>query len=288
MPRFNFYLIWVLLTAHYSDYVYSQNNYDQLLSSERILLVDEQDIKAKQERRRFLAHALKQASDDNASDGSSLRLQSLANIAYDWGLNEGLYFYHSRHQASLNERAILLNNIADFSPFIINGKLLLPSVSKTQRSYEQVSDFEARSFSVSYTLVKPAKIVKSPPSWRDYLLRPLHAPEKPNALLFPRNSKEKHVFEYEFTRGWQQGKVQSELILEQDYAKLERDLAQHWNFRELALQNIVRLPTLHTSNDASAISRDGRTLNVNDVIYRIDTQSQWKSLEEWQPIFKDH
>lgn len=266
---------------------WAQSDTIPLLSESFIELTtpSQQDPQAQREKAKLLAIALSTKSTQRAEQ-PDLRLDTLALVAYDWGLNEGLYFFHTRNQGRLEEHTTLLDLVADFSPFVINGKLLLPMVSKAQRAYEQISDNQARTFSVSYTLEAPAQLVSAPPSWRNYLFRPLAKPDQPSALLFPRNAQEKQLFEYEFERGWNDGKAQAELVLEQDYHRLETVLEQHWNFRELALQNIVRLPTLSQTHYSTVTSADGKTINVNDVIYQIDSPSHWEAVEQWQPIFR--
>lgn len=285
MPHYRYWVVAGL--AIVSLTVQGQSDTLPLLSESVIVLTteSEHDPQAREEKEKLLKFA-NSANNDKEARVPDLRRDALANIAYDWGLNEGLYFFHSRNQANIVKQTTLLDVVADFSPFVINGKLLLPMVSRANRAYEQVSDDQARTFSVSYTLEAPAKIVNTPPSWRDYLFRPLAKPEKPSSLLLPRTNQERQQFEYEFERGWDDGKQQAETILEQDYHRLETVLARHWNFRELALQNIVRLPTVSQTRLATVTSVDGKTINVNDVIYQIERPSQWEALDKWQPIFR--
>ena len=75
------------------------------------------------------------------------------------------------------------------------------------------------------------------------------------------------------------------MILEEGFSRLIVDLENHYNFIESEISNVLRMPTIRTTEMGVVVSADGRTLYGDDVIFTIDQKTTFKSLENWTPIF---
>ena len=214
-----------------------------------------------------------------------MRLNAVAVEAYSWGIQEGVYYRTNEIQAVLNEKSFIINKTVNFAKFIIDSKMLMPTVLEAERIYVKNSDREARTVNMSYTLDKPPRIVSQVPSWRDYLTRTMPKPIKPIANAYPRNKLEKELWFKEFKRGWFRGTKQADSIFESDKAKLHKEIAGLYRFRFLLAQNIVTLPKLVKNKSSVMLLESGKTINLNDVKYTIQLDAKFNKVTDWKPVF---
>ncbi|OES23864.1 type IV secretory system conjugative DNA transfer family protein [Alteromonas macleodii] len=222
---------------------------------------------------------------DDSKVGEDARIKKVGEAAFKWGIKEGQYHYQIQYSKELEKYDSKLSQFANFSQFIVDGRLLLPKVSLAERLFEKVANTKVREVGFSITIEQPAKLVSAPPTWRDYLNFHIDKPLKPSAVFLPRSPQEDLVFNYEFKRGWELGRSQAEVILEEGFSRLIVDLENHYNFIESEISNVLRMPTIRTTEMGVVVSADGRTLYGDDVIFTIDQKTTFKSLENWTPIF---
>lgn len=222
-------------------------------------------------------------SDDEGA--LQMRLKALGVEAFSWGVQEGAHFRNDQIQNLLEANSFTLNKVANFSKFIIDGSILMPTVLAAENIYAKTSDSETRTVNTSYTLDKPPKFVSQPPTWRDYLKRSLPLPRRPIDQAHPKTVEEKKVWDREFKKGWSQGVIQADSIYARDLNKLLADLAGLYRFRYLLAQNIVTLPTVAKDKNSYMLLDSGKTINLNDVKYTIILDSTFKKISDWQPVF---
>lgn len=216
---------------------------------------------------------------------AELRLDALRVSAFSWGTQEGMYWRYQIIQKQLEKYSLRLHAIADFNRFLVDGKMLMPVVSKSERMFEQNSDSNVRTVSVSYTLEKPARLVSQPPTWRDYLIRTIDPPVKPHNVLFPRTEVEQVVWADALDRGWASGVEQANEIFDIDLRRMHAELDGMYRFRTLFAQNIVTLPVYKNSRYNVVKVEDGKTIHLNDIVYEITEQSEFSETEKWEPFF---
>lgn len=214
-----------------------------------------------------------------------LRLKALKQASFSWGVQEGLYWRNSQIKDILESQAIQLDSL-NFNKFFIDGKLLLPSVAESERIFHQESNSVVRTVNVSYTLSEPAKFMLKPPSWRDYLYRSVDKPVQPHDALFPRTENEKQVWNNGLTSGWGAGVEQANGIYEIDIRRFQKDIEGRYRFRKLLAQGIVTMPSYSSSHYSVLKLDNGKTINLNDVIYAIKSQSGFTDTDKWEPYFR--
>ncbi|MCH9665933.1 MAG: type IV secretion system DotC family protein [Gammaproteobacteria bacterium] len=217
---------------------------------------------------------------------AELRMDALKVSAFRWGSQEGMYWRYQIILAMLEENSLELHTTADFNKFLVDGKMLLPVISKSERMFQQNNDTSVRTVSVSYTLEKPARLVPQAPTWRDYLIRAVDTPVKPHDALFPRTNVEKVVWADALSRGWQSGAEQADAIFDIDLRRMHADIDGMFRFRNLLAQNIVTLPIYKNSRYNVVKVEDGKTIHLNDIVYEITEQSEFSDTEKWEPYFK--
>lgn len=214
-----------------------------------------------------------------------LRVKALRQAAFSWGVQEGLYWRNGQIKELLESQAIQLDSI-NFNKFFIDGKLLLPSVVESERMFQQESNSVVRTVKVSYTLDEPAKLMLKPPTWRDYLFRTADKPVQPHEALFPRTESEKEVWNKSLNNGWDAGIEQANDIYEIDLRKFQKDIEGRYRFRKLLVQGIVTMPSYNSSHYSVLKLDNGKTINLNDVIYSIKSQSDFTDTDKWEPYFR--
>lgn len=212
------------------------------------------------------------------------RINFVKNEAYNYGLESAMYYEQNRLNAILEEHSSIWYQTFNFSPFIVNGNILLPSLRVTTSLMEQVSSTKIRRVKASYHLSADAEIVSSPPTWRDYLIRLTPKPAIIDEVLRPRSDIEKIAFDNSFKNGWRIGKMQAASIFESDLARLESALVELYDFRIKAAQGILTIPTTIEDPYPTRLSEDGKTLYVDDVIYQIEKSSEFTSPKNWKPV----
>ncbi|MCU7950950.1 MAG: type IV secretion system DotC family protein [gamma proteobacterium symbiont of Bathyaustriella thionipta] len=228
------------------------------------------------------------AEDSQNSEGesiiSNLRIRSLKQAGYSLGVQSGMAWRMTVLNKYLDQNSTRLDRIFDFSRFLMDGKVLYPVILESKRMYHHESDIKARTVSVSYVLSKNAKVVPSAPSWREYLSRNAQRPQIPDRRLFPSTAFEKKVWIEVIKKGWIDGVEQANDIFTIDQRKLYRDYSGMQRFRMLVQQNLISMPELAIGN--FGVIKDGKTLNVNDVIYEITMGADFNNEKNWKPIFK--
>jgi defect in organelle trafficking protein DotC len=215
-----------------------------------------------------------------------IRLQTLKQAAFSWGVQEGLSWRYENIVAALDKQSLELHTVFSFNKFIVDGKMLLPSIIKAERIFEQKASDTARTVNVSFTLDKPARLVPQTPTWRDYLIRRIDEPQKPHDVIFPRTPEEAKVWAENLDKGWKEGVKQADDVFEIDLRRLQRDIEGMYRFRKLLAMGIVTMPKIASSKYSVVKLDNGRTMNLNDVVYSITTQSDFTETEKWEPFFR--
>lgn len=222
-----------------------------------------------------------------ANEGAGkARFAAVSQAAFSWGSQEGLYWRYTQIQQLLDKNALSLHTIFDFSKFIVDGKMLMPSVIEAERIYEQRSETSARTVKISYTLAKPASIVPQPPTWQDYLIRQVDEPIEPHAVVFPRDEQERWEWHQKLTDGWEQGVEQANSIFEHDLRVLNKDVEGMYRFRKLYTMGVVSMPSMASSEYPTITFDDGKTLNVNDIVYEINAPAEFEGSDKWNPYVR--
>jgi len=215
-----------------------------------------------------------------------IRLKTLKNAAYSWGVQEGLYWRYNNIVEILERESLQLHTIFDWSKFIVDGKMLMPSVVEAERIFDQSSSSQVRTVNISYTLNEQARLVPQNPTWRDYLIRAVDKPQKPHDVIFPRTKEERAAWNHNLRRGWKTGVKQANDIFEIDLRRLQKEFEGRYRFRKLLTMGIVSLPKVSSSKYTILKTDNGKTMNLNDVVWTITRQSDFTDKDNWQPFFR--
>lgn len=223
------------------------------------------------------------ANEMSEEQKGEIRRKAIAESGNVWGLQRGLYERTQEIQKILDKNRTNLDLIFDARKFIVEGKVLLPVISEATQIYDQTAEKEARMVTTSYTVAKEAVIVPFAPTWRDYLIRGVDAPTEPDVSLLPRTKREREVWKNATEKGWLAGRKQADEVFELDLRRLQFDTEGRYRFKKLAAMGVLSNPKVSASDMATLTLDDGRTLNINDVVYKIVVDSKFQESGKWSP-----
>ena len=256
-------------------------------SAEQVEFAPEMPEKEMPHRLKELYKITKKTDYDKDDQGvKQIRLRTLKQAAFSWGVQEGLYWRYQNIVELMESQSLELHTVFSFNKFIVDGKMLLPSIVQAERIFDQTSDTSVRTVNVSFTLDKPARLVPQPPTWRDYLIRSIDEPQKPHDVIFPRTSDEREVWIENLNRGWHEGIKQADDIYEIDLRHMTKDIEGMYRFRKLLVMGVVTMPRISSSKYSVMKLDNGKTINLNDVVYSITAQSDFTDTDKWEPFFR--
>lgn len=220
------------------------------------------------------------------TDGK-MRLRAIAEAAFTNGAQTALAWRYEQLLAFTKSQEGTLDRIANFSPFVVDEHMLLPSVTETRHRFDITPDQrELRSIQVQYIIDQQPRAISQPPTWRDYLWREFPYPEPPHPAVLPASSEEVRLWEREVQKGWESGLEQAQLIWENNLNELVRDIRGRITFRVLENRGVVQAPQMVGSMPQMTQSDTGEILNAGDSVYTITVPVQFASQAHWQPLWR--
>jgi len=125
--------------------------------------------------------------------------------------------------------------------------------------------------------------VSSVPTWRDWLVQEYEAPEVPHSSLLPRTPSEIKVWEDAVREGWQAGVVQADGIYTDRLNDLTRSVEGRYLYRVLEQKKMIEPSLLKV--ERNKVTYNGRTMNIGEVIYSVQSRANYTSGENWKPVW---
>ena len=215
---------------------------------------------------------------------SEMRFQALQDTAMSVGARSGLADRATKLGKRLEKRAKHLDSVFNFNALLLDHNVLPPVLVEGRATLDLADNKTIRLADRSYKIVKQARFVTTPPTWRTYLQMTQYTkPEAPDRSLLPRNHHEARIWKKYVEMGWANGLAQADRIYAANLAKLKRDYQGMVLYRELLQQNIVSAPFVAKVD--LGVTGNTQELNVHDQILRISAlptlnqdSKTWKSI----------
>ena len=215
------------------------------------------------------------------SEINEMRKTALSEIAVSLGASAGLVSKMTEIKLALNNRALSLDGVADFSKMLITDGVLAPVLSEGLANYAQDGDDQVRIADKIYKIESRARFVSVYPTWRDYLQFSFKPFEVPPKSYLPKNEAENVYWNEWVKKGWEQGERQAWTIFESSYGRLRRDITGMIRYKILAAQNLITKPVIAKAN--LGVTGGGNEMAINDQIFRIvDHSSLVPNKSEWK------
>ena len=210
-----------------------------------------------------------------------LRLRVLRRTAFTVGVQAGAHWQYARIDKTLMRNARALNGIFRFGPLLLDhGRVLPPVIASVRGGIRLDSARRGSSVIQDYQILKPARLVSMPPSWRSYLVRRFPPLSRISRLLLPKNSREWHVWRTAVRQGWAQGVREALAVYESELHSLTRDYIGIVRFHALARQKIVSVPELATGDLGIVVN--GKRLAIGQRIFRITWPAHFTKPAGWR------
>lgn len=214
-----------------------------------------------------------------------LRYQALRNEAMSYGMKSGLAWRYAQIEKILINENEELEKIYNFSKLIVDGVMLPPVIVTAENGFKQIDPEYARSTRVMYRVEHKARIVTTPPHWRDFLVKHYPAPAEPYWAILPKTEAEAKVWEAAVAEGWKVGIRQAETIFKGSVGLITQIFKGILTYKVLVVEGVVAPPRLAKSD--LGVTYEGKELNVGDTLYRITSQSRFNATDKWTPEKRD-
>jgi defect-in-organelle-trafficking protein DotC len=197
---------------------------------------------------------------------NTTRGRVLANTAKTIGFQHGFAYRYGQILRSVTHRTHEFDRIFNFTPLLINGRVLPPVILWTGHAVNVESDVFATMVSAQYRIIHPARIVATAPSWRDYIEVDATTMQASPAI-FPQTSDERALWREFVVQGWNEGMLHADEVFDLNMNRLLADYRGILRFKMLADQGLVRVPVLAEGH--LGIQVGDRILNMDQTTFRI-------------------
>ncbi len=216
-----------------------------------------------------------------------IREEAIKEAAISFGARGGLAKRTYEIRKELDLRSRYLDKVFNFSQLLIaapSGFLIEPPIV-TESMNSMLIDIGGQSAAVSdkiYNIIRNARIVSAPRTWRVYLEREWGAVTPPPDILVPQNDEEREVWIEHVSKGWRYGYEQADDIFKEDLARLESDFQGMIRYRMLLAQGMISPP--YALQVDRGITGGGDEMRVGDRAVQITGVPELiTGADEWQP-----
>ncbi|MBE0468170.1 MAG: type IV secretory system conjugative DNA transfer family protein [Methyloprofundus sp.] len=214
---------------------------------------------------------------------NDLRVGELAKASYSYHFQVSAIEEYENISNKLRSIKGKLDQIYSFSSYLLNnGRVLPPVITESDGSFEILSNSMSRITSKQYKIEKQARIVATPPTWRDYLYQDFDKPIEIHSALMPKNEMEWRIFNIEKERAIESGKKHAFLLFDHSKAVLDRDMKGIVKFHALSEMGMVDVPIL--SEGRVGIKVGDTMLDIDQRVFELHNRGGFKGKEEWKPI----
>lgn len=210
------------------------------------------------------------------------RYKAINDNAVSYGMQAGYAYQLAVIRLALNDRSIALDNLYNFTRFIMQGRILPPVVTLVENRVQQTDDDTIHVGLFNYKILSDARLVTQAPNWRNYLLYAVDAPKRPKFALNPDIKAERELWTKAVAKGYQRGVMMANRNLYEGWLQLHRDYLGIINYYELLYRGVVSKPYMTVS--AQDVVGDSKNMTLGDTVLRISVKPEFVlNRNEWQP-----
>ncbi len=207
-----------------------------------------------------------------------LRPQILEQIGRGKGIRQGFIDEAHRISASIEATAAARFDARfDFTRQMIGAHLVPPVIGEVHDVEERAGDRVLYLTVGAYQIVRPARLVLTPPNWRDYLFVEPADPQTAISALAPNSGEERSRYDAAYEQGMTKGIQEARDTFEDNLNRLERDYAGMERFHELARQGAVSLPVVADRKRAVRVADDGQRAFVGEQVVTLRVSPSFKA-----------
>lgn len=216
-----------------------------------------------------------------------IRAEALKEAALSFGARGGLAKRTYEIRSEMDTRTRYLDRVFNFGQLLIaapSGFMIEPPVvsEALNAMLIEVDGQTAATTDKVFHIIRNARIVSAPRTWRQYLQREWGQVLPPPDVLTPQNAKEIAIWESHIKKGWKSGYSQADDIFREDLAKLESDFQGMIRYRLLLAQGMVSPP--YALQVDRGVTGGGDEMRVGDRAVQITGVPELMSgADAWKP-----
>ena len=204
---------------------------------------------------------------------TSIRIKVLTDTAQTLGFQRGFRWRYEQIYQAADVRSLEFDRIFNFGALLIKNRVLPPVIQWADKAVNIESDDYATSVEAQYRIVRPARIVSTPPSWRGYLMMDLEALEVAPEI-YPTSGEENKTWRSSIEKGWQEGVEHACDVFRMNMDQLVAEYRGMLRFKMLTDQGLVSVPTLAEGNLGVQVGEN--VLNINHKTFRITVPAAFR------------
>ncbi len=216
-----------------------------------------------------------------------IRMDAIKEAAVSFGARAGLAARTFEIRKELDARARYLDRVYNFAQLLIaapSGFMIEPPII-TESMNAMIIKSDGQTAAVSdriYNIIRNARIVSAPRTWRQYVEREWGEVMPPPDILTPRDNEERKLWEENVRKGWEQGYRQADDVFREDLALLESDYQGMIRYRMLLAQGMVSPP--YALQVDRGITGGGNEMRIGDRAVQITGVPELISgADSWKP-----
>jgi len=216
-----------------------------------------------------------------------IRLDAIEEAAISFGARGGLAKRTYEIRRELNTKTRYLDRVYNFAQLLVaapSGFMIEPPII-TESMNAMIIESDGQTAAISdkiYNIIRNARIVSAPRTWRQYMEREWGEVMPPPDILTPRNEEERRVWEINVRKGWKFGYEQADDIFKDDLARLESDYQGMIRYRMLLAQGMVSPP--YALQVDRGITGGGDEMHIGDRAVQITGVPELISgADTWKP-----
>lgn len=219
---------------------------------------------------------------DKPAGMSDTRYQMLTETGQTLGFRGGRAQRAWELRQALETRDSSLNALYDFRP-LLSPEGWLPPVIDEARDVAHITGEQIRTANTVWSIVVPERFVSNPPGWRSWLLTGLSTETTaPDPAVIPEDSDQRKVWERAVRKGWEDGRVAADHILEANFNRLARDYRGMMLYALLRRQGMISGPQVTDTVQSVTGTRD--KLVTGDRVRRLKTHAGFElNKTHWRP-----
>jgi defect-in-organelle-trafficking protein DotC len=222
----------------------------------------------------------------DTSQVSDIRRQLLEEAGHTIGFRGGKAQRAWELRQTLDKRFGRLELIYDFKT-LISKQGWLPPVIDEAVDVAHITPDQIRTSNHVYEIIAPERFVSNPPSWRSWLLAGLSsaATDGPESAVVPENSVQKELWQSAVKKGWEEGRVSADHVLEANFNRLTRDYRGMLLYSLLLRQGFVTQPVV--TDQQQTVTGDRQKLMTGDRVRTIKQNAGFvPEKTQWQPVIR--
>ena len=222
----------------------------------------------------------------SAAGINPIRLKALEETALALGAKGALAWRAAHINDSLKAQASSLDHIYDFNQLLLKHNVLPPILVEANNDVNLANNDTIRLANKVYKIVRPARFVTAPPTWRTYLWLNFKKPDLPSEGLLPTSQEEADVWNAYLKKGWKNGLIQANSIFDANLSRLKRNYAGMVLYKKMQTEKMVSAPTVAKAQ--MGVTGNSKEMRVGDTVMRITSHSALQTnANKWQPFLTD-